>query len=149
MITEAPIVQESFSKADLGGVPHLLVFRQAPYRFSLLGAENSIRSPFKVYINDVYTNQGSIDLINHIMALALAETEQWSADQLAEASQANTIFILYNSYDNILLNQSNLTLSNEDLQEMYPESIEIFSTNDVSDDGMTSMVTQLLTYMQT
>lgn len=125
--------------------PTLAVFRQAPFRFTLL-APQSVSTPFDVYINADYTREGAKDLIAFIRDLAIAQTENWSNEQLQEASEARTLYICYQDFNNIFLNFSKEVLTKEEI-ELQNEGAEVWVSYDISDVGLITLVNELINWL--
>ena len=123
----------------------LAVFRQKPFKFTLT-APKAVTTPFAVYINNDYTQQGSHDLIQHTRDLSIEEIENWSSSELLEASQAKTIYIIYDAFDYIRLDFSSEVLSIEEIQENNPDA-SIWVSHDATQEGLITLVNELLDWM--
>ena len=146
-ITKAQEVTTTTYTASFNGVSHLVVFRQAPFRFTL-ASPNSVTTPFVTYINDDYSNQGSIDLIEYIKTLALDQQEEWSESQQLHASLAQTIYIVHDGFNDIKLNQEEKVVDKEYLEMLNPGTT-IFLSHDCTAFGLEALVDELLAWMAT
>lgn len=126
----------------------LIIWRYHPFGFSLIGMKGKIVAPPIVLIsNDNYSETGSIESIEYIKAKALGEEETWTPQQLYAVASTKTIYIIYNSFENIYLRRSNETLTMGDLKEQNPNA-EVFLTHEVSDTGLVNLVDELLNWMK-
>ena len=99
-----------------------------------------------MYINNDYTQQGSHDLIEFTRDLSIQEIENWSSSELLEASQAKTIYIIYDAFDYIRLDFSSEVLSIEEIQENNPDA-NIWVSHDATQEGLITLVNELLDWM--
>lgn len=141
-----PVQTETFTRfSESFDVPTLVIFRNGVFRF-LLKRVNSVGTPWPAFKNTEDNEQASIDLIEHIKQLALAQTEQWSESQLFAASQAQTIFIQHKGYFDIELKQEEELLDEQFLQMVYSDAT-VFSSNDCTPEGLEALVNRLLAWM--
>ncbi|MCH2216602.1 MAG: hypothetical protein MK076_00745 [Flavobacteriales bacterium] len=148
MIDQVNTVQVTITQEDFAGVDTLVIFRQAPFKFTL-ASPHGVNSPFAVYKNNDYSLQGSVDLIEYIRDLALAQTEVWPTDVLVQAGQAQTIFIIYNDFNDVFLDFSTEVLDMAYLVNKYSDAQHRILSYDTSDDGLVALVNGLITWMET
>lgn len=146
MIHEASKTESGAWAQNFEGVPTLAIFRQAPFKFSLY-AVSQIASPFQVFYNQDFSQQGAIDLIEFFKNLAINTDEVWSSQALESASEAQTMFIVFSTFKEITLDTSIEFLTVEQLQERHPEST-IFITHVISDESLIALVNELLEFMK-
>ena len=123
-------------EVDFNGVDSLFAERQGQYSFMLIGARGKMKSPHVTLIQSDYSEQGSIDLIEFIKTQALATTEVWEGSNMPKC-----LFIRYYNWNMIILGNSQ-----EPPNPMG--EIELFTSEDVSETGLVSLVDELLDWMK-